>query len=156
MMFIDCAYSKVKELEQGGHLNFFYVQTSNSKPSWFNHVDYNWDTVHPGWDLVNRYKGMTSVINYIKRSPAEREQDYIKSYNQILETRTTAIMDEWATINKLAAGRVIVLLCWEPEGFCHRYLLAKFLDKANDYYPVIPDNGFEKDLISWDKTYGDG
>ncbi|MBQ9253262.1 MAG: DUF488 family protein [Bacteroidales bacterium] len=55
-------------------------------------------------------------------------EEYIALYNDILQKRgAKSIVEE---IEKLSYGKDVALLCYEsPEKFCHRHLLADFLNK---------------------------
>lgn len=55
------------------------------------------------------------------------DNEYLKLYDEILHKRgAKSIIDE---IEQLAKGRDVALLCYEkPDDFCHRHLLADFLN----------------------------
>jgi uncharacterized protein (DUF488 family) len=95
--------------------NEFLVSIANSIPVKFI-ADHNWKLVNPGrivWDYKNGFL---------------TKEAYISAYLRLLEQRKDAIASELADIRKLAQGKTVVLLCWEPEGqFCHRHLLLDFL-----------------------------
>lgn len=61
-------------------------------------------------------------------SDACGQEEYIKLYNEILRSRGAQnILNE---IESIAKGRNVALLCYEKPGdFCHRHLLADFLNK---------------------------
>ena len=56
------------------------------------------------------------------------QEEYVELYNEILRKRGAHnILNE---INALAQGRDVALLCYEKPGdFCHRHLLADYLNK---------------------------
>ena len=55
-------------------------------------------------------------------------EEYLQLYDEILRKRgAQSILNEICTI---AQGRNVALLCYEKPGdFCHRHLLADFLNK---------------------------
>lgn len=77
------------------------------------------------------YEGvnMLSVAptRYMLSDECEHDE-YIELYNEILCKRgANSIMNE---ICSIAKGRNVALLCYEKPGdFCHRHLLADFLNK---------------------------
>ncbi|MBR1785294.1 MAG: DUF488 family protein [Bacteroidales bacterium] len=64
---------------------------------------------------------------YMLSDDCEHEE-YLELYDEILRKRGAAsIINE---INSIAHGRNVALLCYEKPGdFCHRHLLADFLNK---------------------------
>ena len=122
-----CYYGGVDKLiRDNPRRGLFLVQTSNSKPPSFK-VDYNWETSHPGWDLVNKYKA----------NKVDKNQ-YTKIYGEIvLHNKWGILLEDWKEIVKMAKGKMIVLLCWEPTGFCHRELLIDFLFEEGLIFAVL-------------------
>ena len=61
-------------------------------------------------------------------SDACGQEEYVRLYNEILKSRGAQnILNE---IESIAKGRNVALLCYEKPGdFCHRHLLADFLNK---------------------------
>ena len=61
-------------------------------------------------------------------SDACGQEEYVRLYNEILgRLGAQNILNE---INALAKGRDVALLCYEKPGdFCHRHLLADFLNR---------------------------
>ena len=77
-------------------------------------VDGHWNAVKPAWSLVEKYK-----------SDAD-EKAYTLAYKTQL-----AGLDLAEDIRELLAIQGdVFLLCYEaPDKFCHRHLLAKYLNK---------------------------
>lgn len=77
------------------------------------------------------YEGITmfsvAPTRYMLSDDCEHEE-YLALYDEILKRRgASAILAE---IKSLSQGRDVALLCYEkPEDFCHRHLLADFLNK---------------------------
>lgn len=61
-------------------------------------------------------------------SDACSQEEYLKLYDEILRSRGAQnILNE---IESIAKGSNVALLCYEkPSDFCHRHLLADFLNK---------------------------
>jgi len=75
------------------------------------------ETVHclcPTWDMVKDYKARRIT-----------EQEYTAMYRQLMLERWPAVK-RW--LDSLDSSD-LYLCCWEPTGFCHRYLVAKMIRK---------------------------
>jgi uncharacterized protein YeaO (DUF488 family) len=98
--------------------DYYRVSIANSYPKGMM-VDYEWNMVKPGWDLVKTYKdGDISV------------QEYAIGYHHLLRGDINLLGVSLDGIRHLAGSKPIVFLCWEREGeFCHRHLLMDFLIK---------------------------
>lgn len=98
---------------------YFFVQVSNSAPKGFQ-TDIVFKETIPDWDtLVKPYK--EGRLN---------DTDYIKKYEAQLDKKAFEVLLILDTIIEQAHGKDIVLLCYErPENFCHRHILAKWLEK---------------------------
>lgn len=91
------------------------VGTSCVMPKWYTGMTNS--IVAPTWDLVRRYK--QKEIN---------SDEYSAEYLLLLESRN---FDAQQFVDKLPDGAM--LLCYEPPGeFCHRRLLAKWIDVFTD------------------------
>ena len=79
-----------------------------------------WNSVVPPAEIVFGYKrGEVS------------EDDFEGIYYDMLLSRKTQIKD--SLDNMISQGRDIVLMCYEkPDQFCHRHVLAKFLNEQFD------------------------
>ena len=76
--------------------------------------------LYPTWDMINKYK------------KTKNEKEYIKEYNKVLE-----VLNPIVVYDQLDG---MVLLCWEPPGeFCHRRLVAKWLE--NELGIEVPEIG---------------
>lgn len=96
-----------------GFNNFIKMSISLSIPARFA-VDYQIREFMPTWELLNDYK--TRKID---------EAEYYKKYIALLNSRNLEpIVKGLQNLDK-----DVVLLCWEkPGNFCHRHLLAKYLN----------------------------
>lgn len=77
------------------------------------------------YEGVNMFS--VAPTRYMLSDDCEREE-YLELYDEILRKRgAQSILGEICTI---AQGRNVALLCYEKPGdFCHRHLLADFLNK---------------------------
>ncbi len=92
------------------------IRISRSIPNWFKLKVVNGESLYPSWELLNGYK--SGKIN---------QNQYIEIYNQQL-----SLLDIDYIYQKI--GETGVLLCWEnPENFCHRRLVANWLEKVTGY-----------------------
>lgn len=64
------------------------------------------------------------------RSGALDEQEYAERYLALLESRQGAFLAADRLRKMKDRDRSAVLLCWEAEGFCHRHLLADWLNRG--------------------------
>lgn len=62
------------------------------------------------------------------RSGTISTAEYAKRYLSLLESREGAFIAADRLRQMDESGRSAVLLCWEADGFCHRHLLAKWLN----------------------------
>lgn len=96
--------------------NFAHIRISTSAPKWYPFQTEGIPELYPGFDLVNALK--TGEIT---------EEEYTRRYEEKL-----ARLDKTKILNKiqeLAGGKDVLLLCYEKEGdFCHRHIVAKWLD----------------------------
>ena len=89
------------------------VQISNSKPNSIQ-VDYVFKDLIPAWSLVDSFKKG-------KITEEEFELSYLKQLNKL---------DKEKVYHKLfQLNDDVILLCW-CRGFCHRHILAKWLNKG--------------------------
>lgn len=104
----------------------FLVQVSNSSPKGFA-PDTRWNEAVPEWTTI--------VVPY--KDGHISEEDYRSRYCRQLDLRKDALSRSLAFIRREARGREVVLLCYEaPEAFCHRRILAGWLE----------ENGFAEDI----------
>ena len=84
------------------------VSIALSKPQWYKCREYK--KLAPNWDLLNKYKKDKDEKYYIEHY-----------YKDVLDKlNPQQVYDE--------LGEDAVLLCWEKSGFCHRFLVAKWLE----------------------------
>jgi hypothetical protein len=68
----------------------------------------------PTWDMVKDYKAGQIT-----------EAEYTAKYRELMVQRWPAVK-RW--LDSLG-GQDMYLCCWEKTGFCHRYLVAKLIQK---------------------------
>ena len=57
------------------------------------------------------------------------EEDYVKEYVQQLNDFSKDVENFVDVLKKEFADKKVVLLCYEKDGFCHRHILAEYLNK---------------------------
>lgn len=96
------------------------VSISNSKPKWANVVKEN-KLLAPEWEMVEKWNEVKELHHSRERKliMEEFKERYFKKLESLgIEKILNSIEDN------------DVLLCWcKKDGFCHRYLLADFLNK---------------------------
>lgn len=126
-MKIFTSYFASKNLDRSRH---YLVQVSNSAPGGFE-ADAKLVEVVPNWDtIVKPYKsGEISEMTYLSR------------YKRQLDDNTFSVLLALDGLTKQAAGKDIVLLCYEKSGgFCHRHILGEWLkSKKEQLRAVCPD-----------------
>lgn len=96
--------------------NFVHIRISTSAPKWYPFQTEGIPELYPGFDLVNALK--TGEIT---------EEEYTRRYEEKLTRldKTKILRKIW----ELSNGKDVLLLCYEKEGdFCHRHIVAKWLD----------------------------
>jgi len=95
------------------------VSISTSTPYWFPWAIENLRMLVPGWDLVNGIK-----------SGSITQEEYVERYKQKLsELDKAEVLHKLQQISQDNHDKDIVLLCYEKPGdFCHRHLVAEWLD----------------------------
>ena len=114
-MKIYTSYYGNRSLDAKKH---FLVQVSNSAPANIT-TQARFQEVVPDWKrLVKPYKeGLIDKTSYTRR------------YMDALDKTAFGIILRLEDIIEKAGGKDIVLLCYEkPSSFCHRHLLAKWLE----------------------------
>lgn len=108
MIIYTSYFAKLKELEKKGIIP---VSIARKKPDWFT-----------GEELIK----LAPPIWLIKY----KEEDYVPCFKKY-------VLDKYnlqATVNyikKKYKGKKIALICYEkPSGFCHRHLVAEWLEKG--------------------------
>jgi len=79
-------------------------------------VDFEIKPFFPTWELIDEYR-------------KDRNEDYYADgYLQLLNSREGAGRAALKLKEMESRGRDVLLLCWESKGFCHRKLLANWLN----------------------------
>lgn len=94
-------YSKYKGLNA--------VSISLSTPQWYQKCR-QYNKLAPSWELLNKYKKDKDEVYYTEHY-----------YKDVLDK-----LDPKQVYEEL--GEDAVLLCWEKSGFCHRFLVARWLE----------------------------
>lgn len=86
------------------------------QPKWF--VGFNYKVVAPRYNMI---------------SQGYPQDQYVREYKNILSTLSPKrVVDD---LQRISGGKDIALLCYEkPSDFCHRHLLAEWLN--NNGYSV--------------------
>ena len=130
-------FAKVKQYENAGLTT---VSISGKAPSFYKGPEYK--GLAPRWQMFNDWK-KGKIDNF----------GYTKLFNQYLET-----LDKESVKRALESfGENVVLLCYEKPGdFCHRHLVADWLEsnfgwRVDEYDQVLVDrkNQALKDLKSY-------
>ena len=103
-------------------LGFCTISVAQFNPSWYNGVSF--PELAPSKELLGDYKlsGLST-------------DDYTKRYFEELQRPEAVASMEKLKMKALTDSRDLILLCYEnPEEFCHRHLLARFL---NERYPDV-------------------
>jgi hypothetical protein len=91
------------------------LSIANSYPRTVKGVDGKVKCFVPEWKNVKAY-----------RDKEISEEEFTNRYRQL-------IVERWAEVKKwmddLSPSDELYLCCWEQVGFCHRYLVAKLLQK---------------------------
>ena len=107
-MLYTSYFAKVKTFPADSHV----YSISNSSPFPLEKLPY----LVPSWDLVKRYKD--GIID---------EASYTAEYIAMLETNKDAILSQILVLPDNS-----ILCCYEGPGkFCHRHILADWLNKHN-------------------------
>lgn len=79
------------------------------------------DLFRPNWEMVSAYKNGNMT-----------EQEYEKIYHYMMQQSYKHYKDGW---DRLLASDYTVLVCFcKADTFCHRYLLAEYLEKCGAKY----------------------
>ena len=103
-------------------LGFCTISVAQFNPSWYNGVSF--PELAPSRELLGDYKlsGLST-------------DDYAKRYFDELQRPKAIASMKKLKEKALSDSRNLILLCYEkPDEFCHRHLLAQFL---NELYPDV-------------------
>ena len=126
-MKIFTSYYGSKTLDRNRH---FLVQVSNSAPKGFE-PDVKWEEVVPDWDTLVKPSKDGEITEFTYRT----------RYNTQLQSSAFSIVLAFESIAKQAAGKDIVLLCYEkPDDFCHRHVLAEWIKGwKTSFLSMVPE-----------------
>ena len=111
--------SYYKKMENIG-VNYVLVQVSVSKPNWFRLPTIQLKEVYPDWRLVSG----------LKSGEISRQEFTDRYMQQLRKLSRIEILSKLKTFSNANDYEDVVLLCWENKsGFCHRHILADWLDK---------------------------
>jgi hypothetical protein len=77
----------------------------------------------PRWEDVKAFKEHQTCA---EPSRSISEAEFINRYRDHIKGNWQAVK-QW--MDSLGLADELYLCCWEQEGFCHRYLVAKLLQK---------------------------
>ena len=95
-----------------------YLRFSVAKFPPPNSYDFNIYFLAPSMYLLQSYKDGTIS-----------EEEYVKEYTQQLNDFSKDIESFVDVLKDELADKKVVLLCYEKDGFCHRHVLAEYLNK---------------------------
>ncbi len=126
-MKIFTSYYGSKTLDRNRH---FLVQISNSAPKGFE-TDIKWEEVVPDWNTLVKPSKDGEITEFTYRA----------RYNRQLQVSAFTIILAFESIAKQAAGKDIVLLCYEkPDDFCHRHILAEWIKVwKTSFLSMVPE-----------------
>lgn len=100
--------------------NICFISICGKAPFWYKGIEYK--KLAPKWSFFQGWKETRDNDYYIKHFQEE-----------VLDTldKNNVIKD----LSQLSQGKDIVLLCYEkPNDFCHRHLVAEWLNKNVEEY----------------------
>ena len=112
MIYTSCYFEpKTKDMET--------VRISMSLPKNFN-TNYVWTSVAPKWnELLGPYKNGQIA-----------EAESTRRYLAMLDAQKEHILSAFSGLRRLSETKDVALLCWcKKGGFCHRRLLARWLQE---------------------------
>ena len=98
-----------------------YIRLSIAKFPPPNSYDFNIYFLAPSMYLLQSYKDGTIG-----------EKDYVKEYVQQLNDFSKDIENFVNVLKNDFVDKKVVLLCYEKDKFCHRHILAEYLNKHYD------------------------
>lgn len=111
-------FAKLKKYQEAGLVP---VSIALKSPDWYHGLEYK--RLAPSWDILSAWKS------------GEHKGDvdyYTKHFKEVLDTlRPEDVIIE---LKQFGLLQNIILLCYEkPEDFCHRHLVANWLNKNGLY-----------------------
>ena len=86
---------------------------ANTHPRQIGHVSARISCLMPDWKTVQDF-----------RNHQISEEDFTNAYRTLIVRRWSHVK-QW--LDQLSLDDEMYLCCWEKEGFCHRYLVAKLV-----------------------------
>lgn len=118
-------FAKLKEFDPE---KYYLVSIARVTPSWAN-VNIS-KTLCPPWEIISKHKSGSITDDYYKNA-----------YLSGLPIDTPSVLEEFS--NKIHP-KILVLFCYEnPDKFCHRHLLADFVNNKLGYN-LIREFNFSK------------
>lgn len=104
------------------------VSIARSNPKYYHGTTFL--TLAPTWNMLGQYRRISK-----ESGPEVAQKHYIIQYDEILSRLNPQ------KIYKILDGKI--LLCWEAPGdFCHRRLVAKWLE--NNLGIIVPEYGISQ------------
>ena len=111
-------FAKLKKYQEAGLVP---VSIALKSPDWYHGLEYK--QLAPNWDILSAWKSgeHKGDIDY-----------YTKHFEEVLDTlRPEDVIIE---LKQFGLLQDIILLCYEkPESFCHRHIVANWLNKNGLY-----------------------
>ena len=111
-------FAKLKKYQEAGLVP---VSIALKTPDWYHGLEYK--KLAPNWDILSAWKSgeHKGDIDY-----------YTKHFEEVLDTlRPEGVIIE---LKQFGLLQDIILLCYEkPESFCHRHIVANWLNKNGLY-----------------------
>lgn len=119
MINILTTYYKRLENFAGEMSNAVIVQVSNSKPKWFPWDCLSYKALMPDWDCVAALK-----------NGSISEEEFTRRYkNKLNKLDRQTVLEELQYKAESEGANTVYLVCWEASNkFCHRHILAEWLD----------------------------
>ena len=118
MLMYTGYFAKLKKYQEAGLVP---VSIALKSPDWYHGLEYK--QLAPNWDILSAWKSgeHKGDIDY-----------YTKHFEEVLDTlRPEDVIIE---LKQFGLLQDIILLCYEkPESFCHRHIVANWLNKNGLY-----------------------
>lgn len=133
-------FANIQNLEAAG---IYPLGICNKTPQFFQNP--NLESVAPSDSILYEYKNS-------QKTDADREryeERYVREILCAFRFRPELLIERIAFISEKNGGADVALCCYErPEDFCHRHILAKWLNERLSLgiteYPVYPEKALLK------------
>ena len=110
-------YSKFKHFPISSTL----VSVSRKSPYWIPGLN-KFEKLYPSWNLIKDFKNnLISINEYTDRY-----------YKEVLNKISPELIIKY--LKFVSKNNFVILLCWEkPDQFCHRHLIATYIQENTNY-----------------------